>query len=127
MTKRALGAGTVIVDDEKYATSTFDYQGERFTIRELSTDEGDDIAEAATGPGPDFKFNARLNTRLLLVKALIDPEISVDRLGKFPGPKYLTILRAFNTLNSLPEANPTAPAGSAEPASPATGEQPQQP
>jgi hypothetical protein len=126
MTKPKVGPGTVVVDGETYATETIEYRGELFTIRELSADESADIEEVATGPGPAFEFNGRLNSRMLLSKSLVEPEVTVDGIGKYPGVKYLTLLKVFNKLNSLPEANPTVPAGSAGQTSPASGEPTQQ-
>lgn len=118
--KNGLGAGSIDIDGEKLATETFEFEGERFTVRELTIDEGDDILDAATDD--KGKVNGRLNTRMLLAKALTDPVKTVEQVGKFGGRKYLTILRSFNKLNSLPIANPTLPAGSAEPTSPDGGE-----
>lgn len=119
MTKKA-GPGTVQIDDETYLTDTFEFDGTTFTMRELSVDEGDDIWEAAQNP--DKTTNNRLNTRMLLAKSVIEPVVTVDQVGKWGGRKYTTMLRHFNRLNSIDEANPTPPAGSAGPTPPAGGE-----
>lgn len=120
-TRRTRVNGYLEIDGERYATETVEFEGELFTVRELSADEGDDIGEAATGP--DGKFNARLNTRLLLSRSLVDPQKTVEQVGKFGGRKYLTILQAFNRMNNLAPkpADPTPPAGEAGPASPSGG------
>lgn len=118
--KAKIGSGSVEIDGERYGTDTWEYAGETFTVRELSINEGDDVAEAATGP--EGKFNNRANTRMLLAKALIAPATTPDGIGKFASRKYLLVLQHFNRLNSLPEEKPTLPAGSAEPTSPASGE-----
>lgn len=123
-----LGPGSVVVDGETYATETLDFGGTYFTLRELSVDEGDDIFEAAQEPidpkdlSKGTKTNNRLNTRLLLAKSITEPATSADQVGKWGGRKYTTMLRAFNKLNSIEEANPTPPAGSAGPTSPAGGD-----
>lgn len=115
-----MGAGTVDIDGETYGTFSWMEGAEKHTVRELSVDEGDDAAEASTDD--KGKFNGRLNTRLLLAKALVEPSKTPDQVGKFGNVKYLTILRHFNRLNSLPAEVPTLPAGSAGPTSLAGGE-----
>src|SRR5690348_9515720 len=116
-----LGPGSIEIDGERYGTFVFEFDGERHTVRELSVDQFDEANEAATGP--EGKFNGSLQTRILLSKALVEPTKTPDQVGKFGNRKYLTVLRHFNDLNSLPPANPTPPAGSAGPTSPAGGEQ----
>lgn len=104
--------GVVEIDGERYASKTFDYQGESLTIRELSADETDEATEGSKGP--DGKYNAALQTRLLLAKALVPP-VDVTRVGKFGNLKFQTVVRHFNDLNSLPAPKdgelPTTPAG----------------
>lgn len=114
-----IGPGTIEIDGERYATDTFEYDGTRFVVREISLDEGDVISEATTGP--DGKINFRLNTRMSLAKGIIEPAVTVDQIGKFGSRKFALVLDAFNKLNSLPPANPTPPAGSAGPTSPDGG------
>ena len=113
--KKGLGAGSVEIDGERYGTFSFNHEGTKFTVRELSVDEGDDAAEASTDD--KGKFNGRLNTRLLLAKSIVEPATTVDGVGKFGNRKYLAVLRQFNILNSLPVEVPTSPAGSAGPTS----------
>jgi len=115
--QNGLGAGSIVVDGEHYATDTFELDGQRYTMRELSVDEGDDIWDAAQAPvdpknpsGPK-EVNTRLNTRLLMAKALVDPVTTADQVGKWGGRKYTLMLRKFNALNAIPEDNPTPPAG----------------
>ena len=100
-------------------TKTVTYKGVEYTIRELTIDENDAIDDA----GKDAKgaTNDRLVSRLSLSKAIVDPMTSVDDIGKWGGKKYLTILRAFNEVNTLPVANPTLPDGSNAPTSPVGG------
>jgi hypothetical protein len=106
-----LGPGTIEIDGETYGTFSWLEGAVKHTVRELSVDEGDDAAEASTDD--KGKFNSRLNTRLLLAKSLVEPKVTVDQVGKFGNVKYLTVLRHFNRLNSLPPEVPTPPAGSA--------------
>jgi hypothetical protein len=126
VTDKKNGLGSIEIDGESYATSTFEVGGQRFVTRELSMDEFDDAAEAATQPQKDKDgnpvINNRLNNRLLLAKSIVEPPTTVEKLGKFGNVKYLTILQHFNKLNSLPESNPTSPAGPAGPTSPDGGE-----
>lgn len=128
MTAKKNGRGTTVIDGESYATETFEFDGTMFTLRELSVDEGDDIWEASQEPidakdtSKGLKLNTRLNTRLLISKALLTPQITVDQVGKWGGRKYTAVLRHFNSLNSIDEENPTLPAGSAEPTSPDGGD-----
>lgn len=118
--KNGLGAGSIEIDGERYATHAFDIDGTRYTVRELSVDEGDDAADASTDD--KGKFNTRLNTRMLLAKSIVEPTATVGQVGKFGSRKYLAVLQQFNRLNSLPVEVPTLPAGSAEPTSPDGGE-----
>lgn len=108
-TDRKMGPGTIEIDGEILGTDTFKIGDTIYTVRELTVDEGDAIAEAAK----DDKgvVQDRLNTRMLLAKAIIEPPTVVDQVGKWGGRKFVTIMRAFNTLNSLPVENPTPPAG----------------
>lgn len=115
-----IGPGSMDVDGEMLGTFTFEMDGTRHTVRELTVDEGDDAWEAAKGP--DGKVNDRLNTRMLLSKAMVSPTTSAEAIGKFGNRKYQMVLREFNKLNSLPLTNPTLPAGSAGLTSPDGGE-----
>lgn len=115
-----IGPGWIEIEGERYATFGFMVGDALHVVRELSVDETDDAAEAATGP--DGKLSPRLNTRLLLAKAMVEPATDLAGIGKFGNQKFSQVLRAYNNLNSLPAENPTAPAGSAGPTSPAGGE-----
>jgi hypothetical protein len=115
-----LGPGTIEIEGERYATETFEYDGTRYTVRELSADEGDEIYDASKDAKGEF--NGRLNTRMLLSKGLVEPVTTIDGIGKFGSRKYSMVLRNWNKVNTLDEANPTPPAGSAEPTPPAGGE-----
>lgn len=125
---RKLGPGSVEIEGERYTTDTFEYDGTRYTMRELSVDEGDDIWDSAQepadikNPSAGTKLNNRLNSRLLLSKSLVEPSANVDAVGKWGGRKYVTLMRHFDALNTVPVENPTVPAGSAGPMSPAGGE-----
>ena len=127
--ERPLGHGSITIDGERYATDTFDFDGERYTLREISVDEGDEIWDAASSPvdpakpdGP-MKLNARFNSRALLARSIVEPATSVEKIGKWGGKKYATLMRHFNGLNNEPEENPTPAAGSAAPTSPAGGDE----
>ena len=117
--QNGLGPTTVEIDGETYAASVFEYEGTRYTVREISIDEGDDITDAMTGP--DGKINQRAVNKMTLAKGIVEPPTTAEQVGKFPSRKYLTVLREFNKMNTLPLANPTPPAGSAGPTSPDGG------
>lgn len=126
-TKPRIGRGSIVIDEERLATETFEFDGDLFTMRELTDDEGNEAWDSAQEPVPGGDKNAtrvnnRLNTRLLLAKSMVEPTVSLDRIGKWGGRKYGTALRVFNRLNAIDEANPTPPAGSAGPTPPAGGE-----
>ncbi len=127
-TKAKTGRGSVEIDGERLATDTFEFDGETYTLRELSTDEGDEIYDASQEPidvkdaAKGTKTNFRTQTRMLLARSITEPSTSPDRIGKWGGRKYTTVLRHFNLLNSISEENPTPPAGSAGPTSPDGGE-----
>lgn len=112
--------GVIEIDGEPLATETFTVNGQTITVRELLTTESDEAWDAAMGP--DGKLNTRLNSRMQIAKAMVEPKTTTEGVGKFGSRKYLTVLNSFNRLNSLPEENPTVPAGSAGPTSPDTGE-----
>lgn len=127
--ERPVGHGKIRIGDDSYETDTFEYDGERFTLRELSVDEGDEIFDAASSPldpknptGPT-KFNGRFNSRSLLAASMVEPTATVDQVGKWGGKKYVTFMRHFEALNNAPEENPTPAAGSAAPTSLAGGGQ----
>lgn len=115
-----LGPGTIEIDGEILATETLEFRGERIVVRELLTSESDDAWDAALQP--DGKtINTRLNTRMQMAKALVEPRKTIEEVSKLGSQKFLVILGAFNRLNSLPEGNPTPPAGSAGPTQPDGG------
>lgn len=120
-----LGPGHVEINGESYATETFDWEGSRYIVRELSLDESDEAIDMATGP--DGKTNDRLSTRAMLAKSLVEPSTGIEAIGKFGARKFSLVLAAFNRLNSLPVTNPTVPAGSAGATSPSGGEPSPQP
>lgn len=105
--------------DEDYDHEVVTVKSVAYTVRELSVDENDEIFEASKGPGGIV--NDRLNTRLLLAKAIVEPPTTIEDIGRWGGKKYVQILQAFNRMNSLPVANPTVPDGSNVPTSPSSG------
>lgn len=124
-TKNGLGPGTMDINGKKFATFVFEHDGTRYTMRALKQNEIDDAFDAATGPdtpdGKPGKVNYRLLNRMQLAKSVVEPAVTVDSLGELPSPEFSVILGHFNDLHTLPEANPTVPAGSAGPTSPGGG------
>ena len=91
----------VTIDGEQYETTTVEWKGKKYVLRELNVDENDEIETTST----DEKggFNGKLNLRLCLVKSIVSPPTGMDDLGKWSGKKYLVMSRAFNRLNALQE------------------------
>lgn len=118
--KYPLGRSTIERDGETFAIETFEHNGDRLTVSELTPDDGDETFEAAKDK--DGKVNNSLQTKMLLSRALVEPKKTIEQIGKMGNQKYTKLLQAFNRLNSLPEANPTPPAGDAGPVPPAGGE-----
>lgn len=104
-----LGPGSIEIDGERLATFSWEDEGRKFTVREVTRDEISAINEATQGP--DGKSNDTLNTNMALAKALVEPARTPETIGKFGNRTFLRILRAYNDLNSLPIEVPTPPAG----------------
>lgn len=99
--KKAKPKTYITIDGEEYETTEVSYGSQTYTLRELSVEENDEIEEASTEA--DGKFNGKLNLRMCLAKSILSPETPIDKIAKWPGKKYLTLSRAFNAINSLPE------------------------
>ena len=80
-----------------------DIMGTLATIRELTTQEEDDAFDAAELP--DDKINARLQRRLLLSSAVVEPKVEVDDIAKWPGLKTRSFMFVMDRINSLPPAD----------------------
>lgn len=92
------------IDGEEYETISVAYRDKLYTLRELSVKENRDIDKAATDK--DGVFNGQLNLILSLATSIVSPTTSADDIEKWGGKKYLTLSRAYNKLNSLPEETP---------------------
>ena len=73
-------------------------------LRQTTVDEGDEAWDAAYDESSK-KFNGRLNSRMNLAASIIEPPTSVDDMGSWSGVKYLALQRAYDELNTLPEAD----------------------
>ena len=80
-----------------------DILGTLATVRELTTQEEDDAFDAAELP--DDKINARLQRRLLLASAVVEPKVEVDDIAKWPGLKTRAFMFVMDRINSLPPAD----------------------
>ena len=117
---KAAAPKTVTIDGEEMETLTVEYGGVAYTLRELSVEEGDAIDALSENQTP--RVANRLMMRAMLEKSIIEPKVTMDQIGRWSGKKYVALSRAFNKLNTIPEENPTPPAGSAGPTSPDGGE-----
>jgi hypothetical protein len=103
MADKKTGPKFVTIDGEDYETVDVMYHDKNYTLRELSVHENDEIDDASKNE--DGTYNGRLNLRLALAKSIVDPPTGIDAIEKWGGKKYLTLSRAYNTINSLPEGN----------------------
>ena len=91
------------VDADGLRWERVDILGTLATIRELTTQEEDDAFDAAELP--DDKINARLQRRLLLASAVVEPKVEVDDIAKWPGLKTRSFMFVMDRINSLPPAD----------------------
>jgi len=80
------------------------YEGTTYRLRQVTVDEGDDAYDAAYNEQTQ-RFNGRLNSRLNLATSIVSPPTSIDDMGKWAGAKLVTLLRAWDELNLLKDAD----------------------
>jgi hypothetical protein len=80
------------------------YDGVTYRVRQTTVDEGDENYDAAYNEKTQ-RFNGRLNSRLNLAAAIVSPPTSIDDMGKWSGHKLVTLLRGWDELNLLKEAD----------------------
>jgi hypothetical protein len=90
----------------KAAASAPEYEvvaikGVEYKVRELTVGESDKIEAASTKQ--DGTLDGKLSTRLA-IEAATDPTISADDISSLGQTKYTLLIRAFNKMNTLPEA-----------------------
>lgn len=76
---------------------------ERFKVRAITVEESDQAYDASVNE--DKTFNQRLNSRLELSTAIIEPRVTVDDIAKWPISKYIRLLREAEEINILPPAD----------------------
>ncbi len=91
-------------DDNGLAWQEVAWDGVTYRIRQITVDEGDENYDAANNEKTG-RFNGRLNSRLNLASAIVSPPTSIDDMGKWPGAKLVTMLKVWDKLNLLPEAD----------------------
>ena len=91
------------VDENGLRWERVDILGTLATVRELTTQEEDDAFDAAELP--DDKINARLQRRLLLASAVVEPKVEVDDIAKWPGLRTRAFMFVMDRINSLPPAD----------------------
>lgn len=77
--------------------------GTVYQVREITVDE-EDTAQDAADNGDDT-WNTRLQSRLQLASAIMDPPTTVDEIATWPGLKRRMLNVVFARLNSLPPAD----------------------
>jgi len=91
------------VDEKGRRWERVDVFGTLYTVRELTTQEEDDAFDAAELD--DDKINARLERRLRLCSAIVEPKASVDDIAAWPGLKTRSLMYVMDRINSLPPAD----------------------
>jgi len=81
-----------------------EYDGVTYRIRQNTVQEGDDNYDAAYDEKMQ-RFNGRLNSRLNLSAAIVSPSTSIDDMSKWSGHKLVTLLRGWDELNLLKDAD----------------------
>ncbi len=88
--------------------------GTTYRVREITVREGDEAYDASVLP-PDTrlplsaqggdKFNPRLDSRLRLSMAIVEPVTSIDDIEGWGGSKLAALLYVYDRVNSLPAAD----------------------
>jgi len=94
---------TTGIDDNGLAWEDVEVLGKTYRVREISVEESDAAFDASQNP--DKTFNPRLNQRLQLASAIMDPPTTLDEISKWGIRKLVAMLNAFDGLNSLPAAD----------------------
>lgn len=102
-TKTAKAAPVTGVDENGLAWEDVGVFGTTYRVREITVEESDTAFDAAQNP--NGTFNARLNQRMQLSAAIVSPATTVDDMAKWTTKKLITIIDAFDRLNSLPPAD----------------------
>jgi hypothetical protein len=92
------------VTEDGLAWRDVPYNGTTYRIREITVDEGDTAYDAAYDEIKD-RVNWRLHSRINLSTAIISPPTTVDDIKKWPGVKLVTLLREYDKLNLLRDAD----------------------
>lgn len=80
------------------------YDGVTYRVRQNTVQEGDDAYDAAFDEKTN-RFNNRFNSRMNLATSIVSPETSIDDMAAWSGVKLVTLLRAWDELNLLKEAD----------------------
>jgi len=91
-------------DENGLRWGELNYEGTTYRLRQVTVDEGDDAYDAAYNEQTQ-RFNGRLNSRLNLATSIVSPPTSIDDMGKWAGAKLVTLLRAWDELNLLKDAD----------------------
>lgn len=86
------------MSDYTFGEAKATVNGKTFTFRELTVDENDEVADAATGP--DGKWNGRLALRHMIALSSVEPKLTLAEVGKMPLSTYNAVSKAVNDVNS---------------------------
>ena len=86
-----------MANDYPRRTKTVSIGGKDYTFQELTVAEQDECWDAAQNK--DGTFNARLNTRLMVTKAAVDPKVGVGDFAAMPVTIYSAMVDAVRELN----------------------------
>lgn len=76
----------------------------RYRLTRVWVGDADEAWDAAQNED-GTTFNQRMNTRLLLCAASVEPKIEYDDIGKMESVEFTALLRSYDRLNSLPLAD----------------------
>lgn len=92
------------IDENGLAWKDVSYLGTTYRIRQITVEEADTAWDAALDTKTD-KLNWRFNNRLSLSTAIVSPATTIDQIEKWSNAKLGAMLRAFDVLNSLEDAD----------------------
>ena len=103
MTKIKAVEPTSGIDEDGRRWETVEVSGKTYRLRSVKVNESDAAFDASQNP--DKTFNPRLNQRLLLCSSITSPATTLDDIGEWDIAKLVTLLAAYDRVNTLPAAD----------------------
>ena len=100
MTTKAATSG---VTPEGQPWKSISVSGTAYKVRAITVKESDAAYDAALNP--DKTFNGRLNSRLELCSAVMEPATTLDDIETWNVAKLVALLDVYNEVNRLPAAD----------------------